>query len=157
MQTLDQAAKPPEPPPPPAPPAPAPEPKPEPKPEPPKPEEPKEDPTLRAWLTDTLERLMRVEVNAALRAVKDPGKFLAWIDEHYPAFVRKVDDALRVPLNGKPYKGRWVRDSIESLMDLSGRATAKTLAAEAETLFKQWEARPAAEAGRIMEALRCRE
>jgi HK97 family phage portal protein len=157
MQTLDQAAKPPEPPPPPAPPAPAPEPKPEPKPEPPKPEEPKDDPTLRAWLTDTLERLMRVEVNAALRAVKDPGKFLAWIDEHYPPFVRKVDDALRVPLNGKPYKGRWVRDSIESLMDLSGRATAKTLQAEAETLFKQWDARPAQEAARIMEALRCRE
>lgn len=152
MQTLEDATKP-KPVEPPAPPAPAPEPKPEPAP----PEEPKEDPTLRAWLTDTLERLMRVEVNAALRAVKEPGKFLAWIDEFYPAHVRKVDEAMGVPLKGKAYKGRWVRDSIESLMELSGRATAKTLAAEAETLFKQWEARPAAEAARIMEKLRCRE
>lgn len=150
MQTLEQAAAEPEPPPapePPPPPAPEPPPK---EPDPAPKEEPKDDPTLRAWLTETLTRMMRVEMNAIRRAVKEPKKFLAWMESFYPGHMKTLREAMAAPLAGRRWETTWDAVSMDDLLDLAGRSVPDVFAGEAERLFKLWEARPAAEAARIL-------
>ena len=62
----------------------------------------------RAVLDETIERMLAKERNAAKRAAKDPGKFLAWLDEFY-----EKHETLLVEAIDKPVKAWLVAQGAE--------------------------------------------
>lgn len=128
---------------------------------------------MRALLESTLARLAKVEARAVLRAAEKPGRFLAWLDEFYPAHQATLTEAIApvsracVALLGltsgvpgpEQLAARWCLRSRETLLDLSGRVTPGQLAGCCKTLVeKTWEGRPgelAAEAIGAEVTIRC--
>lgn len=109
------------------------------------------DMAIRALTHSVLRRMARVEGNALRRAAAKPGRFTAWVDEHYAAYESTLAealaevDAVASTLTGLPSSlagvtaSRWVSESRAELDALAGSCTAATLAAGAEEAASRWE------------------
>lgn len=106
---------------------------------------------LHSLVSSTFTRLMRKELNEGRRAAKKPSDFLAWLDSFYPEFNGTLAEALTEPLRivniGCPSNlapaataAQYCHRSRETLLELSGNASAANLAEKVEAEFAAWEA-----------------
>lgn len=139
---------------------------PEPKPEPPpvdpqdqqeekdQEEKPPGDPKAMAalWMQDTLDRLLRKEVNQLTRAAAQPRQFLSWLQSFYGDYQEVLTVALAPaaaaigdPMLAGRLADSWVEQSRKELLDLSGAVQIHELAGAVEQLADQWKATRAAD------------
>jgi len=117
------------------------------------PEENQGELVARQWMQETLQRLMRKEVNELNRATGKPRQFLAWVDVFYAEHQETLTAALAPaalaasnPLAATKVAEAWITDSKQQLLDLSGEVTGDKLPSAVHELAAKWEASRAAEA-----------
>lgn len=107
-------------------------------------------------LAETLDRLGRVEAEAARRAAQKPGRFLGWLESWYPPHRLRLTEALAPILKDRAGEvaGRWCDRSNAELLALTDRTTPADFAPAVESLLATWGARVESETRTISEGVK---
>lgn len=106
----------------------------------------------KLWYQDTLERLMKKEINQLQRAAEQPKKFISWLDTFYEDHLHVLATALipaalatSAPEESNHLARIWVDQSKAELLELSGSVNASQLAGAVQQLTDRWKTTRAAD------------
>jgi len=95
--------------------------------------------SLRALVTTSVTKSLQVERDRAVRASREAGNFLAWMDAFYPKWVSntagQLTDAARGPLEA------YATESHSTLLNVTGSVTADGFEAKVISCVDGWDAR----------------
>lgn len=112
-------------------------------------------PALRGVLAEALGRMVRKEINAARRAVKDPAKMAGWIDAFYPEHQALVADAIRPAIAACLVAAGDPRDAAAFAAEIAARDadTSRRQLAASHSSIDQWENRAEQTAQALIEVI----
>jgi HK97 family phage portal protein len=125
------------------------------------PEDPMFDPSMigQLWMQDTLNRLLKKELNQLQRAAAQPKQFISWLDSFYgdhqevlTAALAPAAQAASDPALAGRLAGIWIEQSKQELLELSGSVNASQLSGAVQQLADRWKvSRAAATLARLKE------